>query len=116
MLDCLKYDETPKKEDQLRAYLGVSRVKVKEGLLIVQPYHPKLFQQGEFAGPELLMRLHRKEIQVKDLETLWQTAEEDAGKQKKNLRDLKYFKGFPSFKEIPKDATHWQQTHIVVRC
>ena len=45
MLDCLHFAKTPTREDMLKAYLGISRVRTKEGLLIVQPYHPMLFRR-----------------------------------------------------------------------
>ena len=56
MLDCLHFSRTPGREDMLKGYLGISRVVDKEGLLIVQPYHPMLFRQGALPGPELLMQ------------------------------------------------------------
>ena len=80
MLDCLHFGRTPTREDMLKGYLGISRVETKEGLLIVQPYHPMLFRQGVLPGPELLMQLWRGELEVKDLERKWTDSEDAASK------------------------------------
>ena len=61
----------------LKAYLGSSRVKRKEGLLIVQPYPPMLFRQGSLPGPELMMQLWRKRLKVGQLEKKWEEYEEE---------------------------------------
>ena len=46
--DCLSWDERPRREDMLRAYIIKSRVRQAENMLIVQPYSPHLFRQGIF--------------------------------------------------------------------
>ena len=85
MLDCLPFSKTPNREDMLKGYLGISRVTTKEGLLIVQPYHPMLFRQGVLPGPELLMQFWRGQLQVKELEDKWQEFEESGSKLVKRL-------------------------------
>ena len=85
MQDCLHFSRTPSREDMLKAYLGISRVKTKEGLLIVQPYHPMLFRQGALPGPELLMQLWRGHLRVDELAQKWEEYEDAAGKLQKRL-------------------------------
>ena len=72
MLDCLHFARTPTREDMLKAYLGVSRVRRKEGLLIVQPYSPWLFRQGEMIGPPLLMDFWRGRLPQAEVAPRWQ--------------------------------------------
>ena len=90
MLDCLHFARTPKREDMLKAYLGISRVTELEGLLIVQPYHPMLFRQGALPGPELLMQFWRGTTQAADLEAKWQELEKLASKQQKRLDKMSW--------------------------
>ena len=61
IVDCLAVDICPKETEMLAAYIGLSRVRRKEALLIAEPFSPALFCQGQPAGPEILMKvLHRK--------------------------------------------------------
>ena len=50
-------------DDQHKAYVGKSRTREADHTLIVQPYSPHLFRQGELPGPNILMRLLRGDIQ-----------------------------------------------------
>ena len=90
MLDCLHFSQTPRKDDQLKAYLGISRVRTAEGLLIVQPYHPMLFKQGSLPGPELIMKFWRGEAQNHELPQMWQDMEAAAQKLKKRLDEMQW--------------------------
>ena len=49
--DCLDWKRKPRREDMLKAYNCVSRVRAADDLLLVQPYNPWLFKQGQLAGP-----------------------------------------------------------------
>lgn len=49
-------------DDQHKAYVGRSRTREADHTLIVQPYSPHLFRQGELAGPNILMDVLRKTI------------------------------------------------------
>ena len=61
IVDCLAVDLCPKETEMLAAYIGLSRVRSKEALLIAEPFSPALFCQGQPPGPEILMKvLHRK--------------------------------------------------------
>ena len=67
--DCLSWDERPRREGMLRAYIIKSRVREAENMLIVQAYSPHLFRQGMLPGPQLLLdvllkRKTTKEVQV----------------------------------------------------
>ena len=69
--DCLDWKQKPRREDQLRAYIALSRIKVADNLLVVQPYNPWLFRQGQLAGPTLLMDLWRGKLAESDLPKEW---------------------------------------------
>ena len=61
IVDCLSADHVCKMTDMLSSYIGLSRVKSKEALLISEPFSPVLFRQGKAIGPEMVMKvLHRK--------------------------------------------------------
>ena len=45
-----------------KAYIIKSRVRDGAGLLLVQPYSPELFRQGDLPGPRLLMEALRGEV------------------------------------------------------
>ena len=62
-----------------------SRITQLEGLLIVQPYHPMLFQQGGLPGPELIMQFWRGHLRAEDLPAKWEEYEAAASKQQKRL-------------------------------
>ena len=66
IVDCLTVDHCPKFSDMLAAYIGLSRVKFKELLLIAQAFSPALFCQGQPPGPESLMKVLRREITADD--------------------------------------------------
>ena len=48
--------------------VGLSRAKVRENLLIMQPFSPALFGHGPPAGPHVMMRLLRGELAPEDVE------------------------------------------------
>ena len=48
--------------------VGLSRAKVRENLLIMQPFSPALFGHGPPVGPHVLMRLLRGELAREDVE------------------------------------------------
>lgn len=66
IVDCLTVDHCPKFSDMLAAYIGLSRIKFKELLLIAQAFSPALFCQGQPPGPESLMKVLRREITADD--------------------------------------------------
>jgi len=55
--DCLEAAHVSRQADALSAYVANSRVKTKEGVLIMQPFSPGLFAHGPPPGPHILMRL-----------------------------------------------------------
>ena len=66
IVDCLEVDHCSKSTDMLAAYIGLSRVKTKEALLIAQPFSPALFCNGEPPGPEILLRVVDRKIRAND--------------------------------------------------
>ena len=50
----------------LAAYIGLSRVRRKEALLIAEPFSPALFCHGQPPGPEILMKVLRWDITADD--------------------------------------------------
>ena len=66
IVDCLPVDHCSKSTEMLAAYIGLSRVKTKEGLLIASPFSPALFCHGQPPGPESLMRVVRREVSADD--------------------------------------------------
>ena len=62
IVDCLKVDICSKETEMLAAYNGLSRVRRKEALLIAEPFSPALFCHGQPPGPEILMKVLRREI------------------------------------------------------
>ena len=66
IVDCLKVDICSKETEMLAAYIGLSRVRRKEALLIAEPFSPALFCHGQPPGPEILMKVLRREITADD--------------------------------------------------
>ena len=66
IVDCLPVDHCPKATDMLAACIGLSRVRTKEALLIAEPFSPVLFMQGQPPGPEILMKVMKREITADD--------------------------------------------------
>lgn len=66
IVDCLPVDHCPKGTDMLAAYIGLSRVRTKEALLVAEPFSPVLFMQGQPPGPEILMKVMKREIAADD--------------------------------------------------
>ena len=66
IVDCFTVDHCAKYSETLAAYIGISRVRTKEGLLIAEPFSPALFCHGQPPGPEMLMKVHRKEVTADD--------------------------------------------------
>jgi hypothetical protein len=58
-LDCLSFGAKPSRDDVLKGYVGISRAKNAEDLLIAQPFAPMLFRQGPLPGPKLLVEFLR---------------------------------------------------------
>ena len=66
IVDCLAVDLCSKNSEMLAAYIGLSRVRRKEALLIAEPFSPALFSHGQPPGPEILMKVLRREITADD--------------------------------------------------
>ena len=55
LTDVLSWTTTPTREHMLRGYCTLSRTCTAETLLVMQPFAPMLFRQGELPGPHLMM-------------------------------------------------------------
>ena len=66
IVDCLAVDLCSKTTEMLAAYIGLSRVRRKEALLIAEPFSPALFCHGQPPGPEILMKVLRRDITADD--------------------------------------------------
>ena len=86
--DCLPWNRTTKREDMLRAYICVSRVRTADDVLIIQPYSPWLFRQGEVLGPHLLMEFWRGNLTEQQVARAWQ-------RDKKKQRSWKEVEDMP---------------------
>ena len=71
IVDCFEVDHCSKPTDMLAGYIGLSRVKTKEALLISQPFSPALFCNGQPPGPEILMKVVAREITADDGQKDW---------------------------------------------
>jgi len=74
--DLLEWSRRPTMEDMQRAYINESRVRSAEGLLIVQPYSPELFRQGQLPGPRILTAVLRNTLTLSQAKEAWAQAEE----------------------------------------
>ena len=52
IVDCLSVEDTPRPEDQWKAYIGLSRLTSADGLLLAQPFAPYALPPGSLAGPD----------------------------------------------------------------
>ena len=59
-------------DDMHKAYVGRSRTRKADHTLIVQPYSPHLFRQGQLPGPTILMDMLTEEISTSDAMKLWE--------------------------------------------
>ena len=74
----------------LQRYVTLSRTRLAEQMLVLQPFAPGLFQQGEMVGPTLLMEYWRESKSIAQVKAAWATANENAEKKKVSLCDLKW--------------------------
>ena len=66
IVDCLPVDHICKQTDSISSYIGLTRIKKKEALLISEPFSPALFRQGGAEGPEMLMEVLKRKIDTDD--------------------------------------------------
>ena len=74
--DLLAWHKKPRRDDMLRGYIIKSRVKEWDKILLVQPYSPRLFAQGELPGPSLLMKVLRHEMTTEAARKAWKEQED----------------------------------------
>ena len=64
--DALEAQVTPTTEDQISAYVGLSRIKTLLTVRVLQPFSPWLFSRGPPPGPHLLMEKLRGKLSVEE--------------------------------------------------
>ena len=62
-------------DDMHKAYVGKSRCREADHTLIVQPYSPHLFRQGELPGPTILMKVLQGRLNEAEAKEAWNTAD-----------------------------------------
>ena len=90
LADCLSWDTVPTRDHMLRAYCTMSRTCTAETLLVMQPFAPMLFRQGELPGPHLIMEYWHGRISNDDLRSAWKNAELSKEKAKNRLEDIQW--------------------------
>ena len=94
LLDLLEWHRKPTMEDMHKAYVGRSRTRKVDQILLVQPYSPHLFRQGQMPGPTILMDVLRKRTTTSDAKELWkkvskrQATSKDVGEETKWLKKM----------------------------
>ena len=81
LIDILEWHRKPSKDDQISAYMCVSRIQHIDDLCIMQPYAPTLFQQGELDGPDLLLRFLRGDVPLRNLQREWAALNKQSKKE-----------------------------------
>lgn len=76
----------PSASEAMQGYIVLSRFCKAEGCLLAQAFNPALFQQGPQFGPQLLLRVLRRQVVPADVERLWAEHEQAAA----NLRRRKW--------------------------
>ena len=71
IVDCLPWNHQPSTEDQLMAYMCLSRVERIDNICVVEPFSPALFAGGDLPGPEILLKFQRGEIEQSHLQRTW---------------------------------------------
>ena len=88
LADCLAWDVTPTRDQMLRGYCTMSRTCTAKTLLVMQPFAPMLFRQGELPGPHLMMEFWHGRLAAADVEAAWKTAEAAHSQVKTRLEDI----------------------------
>ena len=80
--DLLAWYRKPSRDDMLRGYIIESRPRSIDTLLVVQPYSPALFTQGDLPGPHILMSVLRGTRTLTEAKREWDKAEADKQSRK----------------------------------
>ena len=75
-------------ESMLMAFIGMSRVKTADGLLLAAPFSPCLFRQGQLPGPSTLMEFLRGHISEERLQEVVEEVEQARRTQRPNLLSM----------------------------
>jgi len=90
LADCLSWDTAPTRDHMLRSYCTMSRTCTAETLLVMRPFAPMLFRQGELPGPHLMMEYWHGRLADADLKAAWKSAEASQEKSKNRLEDVQW--------------------------
>ena len=94
LLDLLEWHRQPTMEDMRKAYVGRSRTRRAEDMLLVQPYSPHLFRQGQMPGPAILMDVLRGKTTTSGAEHLWKKSQRQLD-PKEGRVETKWLKRMP---------------------
>jgi hypothetical protein len=75
--DLLEWYRKPSADDMHKAYISKSRIRMADHMLLVQPYSPHLFRQGELPGPRLLMEVLRGNLSTENARLAWRKFEKE---------------------------------------
>ena len=95
LLDLLEWNRKPTIDDQHKAYVGRSRTRKVEDTLLVQPYSPWLFRQGELAGPTILMEVLRGKLNTSRAKSAWKESVKKREKEKEKAAKGPWLKVMP---------------------
>ena len=97
LLDILEWHRKPCLEDMQKAYVGKSRARKADQQLIVQPYSPHLFRQGQMPGPTILMQMLRREITTNEAKQAWRDVEKTAAQKdtERKKTEQKWLRAMP---------------------
>ena len=90
ILDLKPFSEKVNLEAMIMAYIGMSRVKRADGLLLVEPFSPCLFQQNAMPGPSVLMRYLRGQEKPEVLKDVLENLEETQHANRPTLKNMKW--------------------------
>ena len=95
LLDLLEWHRKPSMDDMHKAYVGKSRTRNTDHTLLVQPYNPHLFRQGELPGPTILMNVLRNDMTTKGAMQEWKNVGKAKQKKESTEGDTKWLKTMP---------------------
>ena len=95
LLDLLEWHRKPSMDDMHKGYVGKSRTREAHHTLLVQPYSPHLFRQGELPGPSILMDVLREVLSTKDAKAAWRKVEKEKQAKKNKGSEEKWLRVMP---------------------
>ena len=95
LLDLLEWHRKPSMDDMHKAYVGKSRTREAHHTLIVQPYSPHLFRQGEMPGPTILMDVLHRRLTTTQARAAWKKAEKSKKEAAPSAGEQRWLRAMP---------------------